>query len=190
MDALNLQLFHWLAAGHAPNALLLDLARLASLGAPWIGIALMAAALWRHAPERVYLVVLCLLAAFASMLARAIAGELDVPRPFMLGLSPSYIGHAQRGGLPSTHASVMFTVALGCLWRPRLRPLGWPLAAMALLTALARIHVGVHFPIDIAAGLLLAMVLVMPLAAAQARAGKQATGGIGSTVASRMEAAR
>ncbi|RYY78539.1 MAG: phosphatase PAP2 family protein [Comamonadaceae bacterium] len=189
MDALNLQLFHWLAAGYAPNPLLLDLARLASLGASWVGIALMASALWRHAPERVYLVVLCLLAAFASMLARAVAGELDVPRPFMLGLSPPHIDHAQRGGLPSTHASVMFTVALGCLWRPRLRSVGWLLTAMALLTALARIHVGMHFPIDIAAGLLLAMVLVMPLAAAQARAGKQAAGRVGNTAASRMEAA-
>ena len=190
MDALNLHLFHWLAAGHAPNATLLWLAAMAAVGASWVCIALMAAAAWRHPSERIYFLALCLLAATAGTLAHAIAAALDVPRPFMLGLSPSYLGHGHRGGLPSTHATVMFTVALGFLWRPRLRPAGWLLVAIALLTALARIHVGVHFPLDIVAGLLLAAGLVIPLAVLQLYGSKLAGNGSRGANAARMSAAR
>lgn len=190
MDALNLHLFHWLAAGHTPDATLLWTAAMVAVGASWVCIALMVAAAWRHPSERIYFVALCLLAATSGTLAHAIAAAFDVPRPFMLGLSPSYLGHGHRGGLPSTHATVMFTVALGFLWRPRLRPAGWLLVAIALLTALARIHVGVHFPLDIVAGLLLAAGLVIPLAMLQLYGSKLAGNRSRDANAARMSAAR
>ena len=100
-------------------------------------------------------------AALAALLAHSIAAALNLPRPFMLGLSPPYIAHGARGSLPSAHATVMFTVALLCLARPVLRR-----GARALMSAIrlkspagGRIHVGVHFPGDILAGLLLALAL-------------------------------
>lgn len=68
----------------------------------------------------------------------------------MLGLSPAYIAQGARGALPSAQAAVMFTGAL---------------AAVAAGTAWARIHVGVHFPRDIAAGMLLACVIAGVLSA-------------------------
>ncbi len=159
MDALNLQLYHWIAGGHAPHRALLWLAMHVADGAAWLCVALIAWAAWRHPAERIYLVAVCLLAAAAGMLAHMLAAQWNQPRPFMLGLSPSWLDHGGRGSLPSTHASVMFTVALCFLWRVRLRGVGWLLAGFALLTGWARVYVGVHFPLDIAAGLLLAMLL-------------------------------
>jgi undecaprenyl-diphosphatase len=68
--------------------------------------------------------------------------------------------------MPSTHASVMFTVALCFLYRPRLRAIGWLLVGLALMTGWARVYVGVHFPLDVAAGLGLGAALATGLALA------------------------
>ena len=57
--------------------------------------------------------------------------------------------------------------ALAFLLRPRLRALGVPLLALAAATGWARIYVGVHFPLDIIAGLLLAGVIAAALALVQ-----------------------
>ena len=169
MDALNLQLFQWIAGGHAPNGTLLWLATQLALGASWLSVALMAWAGWRQPADRAYFVAACLLAAGAGMLAHSLSAGLNMPRPFMLGLSPSWLGHGNRGSLPSAHATVMFTVALCFLWRPRLRSIGWVVAALAVLTGWARIYVGVHFPLDVVAGLLLAGLLAGSLAFADRR---------------------
>jgi membrane-associated phospholipid phosphatase len=73
----------------------------------------------------------------------------------MLGLSPEYLAHGARAGLPSTHATVMFTVAFMLIADPRLRAVGLAVLAIAVATAWARVYVGVHFPVDVAAGALL-----------------------------------
>jgi len=165
-NALNLQLFHWIAAGHAPHPALLQFAIGLALGASWLSIGLMAWAAWRRPTERGYFIAVCLLAAGAGMLAHALAAASNLPRPFMVGLSPSWLNHGHRGSMPSTHATVMFAVAFCFLWRPRLRAFGWVMAAFAALTGWARIHVGVHFPFDVAAGLLLGGALAALLALA------------------------
>src|SRR5690606_7355005 len=77
-----------------------------------------------------------------------------------LGLSPAYIAHGARGSLPSAHASVMFAIALVLLLRPSLRDLGVAMALAAVLTGWARVYVGIHFPFDIVAGLLLTVPVV------------------------------
>jgi membrane-associated phospholipid phosphatase len=162
MDALNQQLFQWIGGGHAPDATLLWIATQFALVTPWVCAGLIAVAAWRRPADRIFIVAACLLAAGAGMLAHALADLLDQPRPFMLGLSPRWIPHGNRGAMPSAHASVMFTVALCLLWRPRLRVFGAVLAGLALLTGWGRVYVGVHFPFDVAGGLLLACVLTTP----------------------------
>jgi len=156
MQELNLRLFQTIAAGFAPNPFLLSLASVIATSGVWISVGLLGWAAWRYRPQRGYLLAILIACAVASILAHAIAASFHWPRPFMLGLSPSYINHGARGSLPSAHATVMFTLALAFLVRQSLWRVGLCLTASALLTSWARVYVGVHFPIDIAAGLLLA----------------------------------
>ncbi|MDB5731656.1 MAG: phosphoesterase PA-phosphatase related [Variovorax sp.] len=155
MASLNLALFHAIAAGFAPHPLALQIASAIALGSSWLGAAVLAWAAWRRPTQRLWILAALAVAVAAGMLAHTIAAALHFPRPFALGLSPAYIEHGGRAGLPSTHASVMFTIAFMLLARRGLRDVGLAMAAIALLTGWARIYVGVHFPLDVAAGALL-----------------------------------
>ena len=159
MQAVNISLFQWLGAGHAPDAHLLWLATLVAEGTSWLCLALLAVAAWRQPAQRGYAMATLAAIGAAALAAHALAQALNLPRPFVAGLSPNYIAHGARGSLPSAHASVMFTLALVLCLRPALRTLGLVVFAIALVTGWARIYVGVHFPFDIAAGLALAVVI-------------------------------
>ena len=156
MLALNTALFQAIGAGHTPNAEIMWLASIVAEGASWLCAALMGWVAWRRPSQRVYAMVTLVAAAAAAMLAHALADAIAMPRPFMVGLSPAHIDHGARGSLPSAHASVMFTIGLLFCLRASLRKTGLAVVAIAVLTGWARIYVGVHFPLDIAAGLLLA----------------------------------
>ncbi|MEZ2298245.1 phosphatase PAP2 family protein [Variovorax sp. RCC_210] len=164
MNAPNLALFQWLAAGTQPTPWVLSVASAFALWGAWLSAIVLVVALWRHRPDRAYLCVVAAAAGLASLLSHAIAMQLDVPRPFVLGLAPAYIAHGGRGSLPSTHATVMFMVAIAFLLRPGLRRPGLLLLAVAAVTGWARVYVGVHFPLDILAGLLLGAVIAGALA--------------------------
>lgn len=164
MNALNLALFQWLAGGSQPTPWVLSVATGFALWGGWLSLGILVVALWRHRPERAYLCIATALTGLTSVVSHAIALSLNVPRPFVLGLAPSYIDHARSGSLPSTHAAVMFMVAFAFMLRPDLRRLGVPLLAVAAVTGWARVFVGVHFPLDIAAGALLAALVAGLLA--------------------------
>jgi membrane-associated phospholipid phosphatase len=167
MNALNLALFQWIAAGNQPTPWVLGVASAFALWGSWLAAGIVVVALWRQPADRAWLCVIAAAAGFTSLLAHAIAISLDVPRPFMAGLSPAYIPHGGRGSLPSTHAAVMFMVAVAFALRPGLRRLCLPLLALAAVTGWARVYVGVHFPIDIAAGLLLGAAVAAAIALAR-----------------------
>ena len=159
MQALNIALFQWLGAGFHPQAQVLWFASHVAEGASWLCVALMAWAAWRHPSQRLYALAALLAAGAAALSAHALADVIGMPRPFMIGLSPPHIEHGIRGSLPSAHATVMFVIGLVFCLRAALRKTGIVLLAIALLTGWARVYVGVHFPFDIAAGLLLAIVI-------------------------------
>ncbi|MDM0073624.1 phosphatase PAP2 family protein [Variovorax sp. J2P1-59] len=156
MQALNISLFQWLAAGHTPHPQLLWIASVLADGASWACVAIMGWVAWRCPSQRAYAMGTLAAAGVAAVIAHALADAINLPRPFALGLSPSHITHGARGSLPSAHASVMFTVALIFSMRPALRVAGLAMFAIAVVTGWARVYVGVHFPFDIVAGLLLA----------------------------------
>lgn len=165
MKQLDLTLFAWMAAGHEPNAWILPVAAWIAVWGPWIGAAVVAWAFARQPAQRGYLAATLCSLVVAALLAHWIASALGFPRPFMTGLSPPYVPHGARGSLPSAHASVMFTLALALLARPGLRRIGMLATGAACATGWARIYVGIHFPLDIAAGVLLAMAMVSVMSA-------------------------
>lgn len=150
-------LFAWMAGGFAPNASLLSLAIMAATWGAGAGAVVMCIAAWKLPAERFYLLGAVLAGCFAAVLAHALAASLNMPRPFVVGLSPVYVPHSNRGALPSAHAAVMFTVAAILFMRPSLRLAAISMAIMGAATAWGRVYTGVHFPFDILGGLLLAL---------------------------------
>ncbi len=168
-NAINTALLQWIAAGDDPNSWAL---LAGSVFALW-GSALCAAAVlwagWHARAERPYLAAVVVGAALASLLSHLIATWLDMPRPFVAGLVPAYIVHGPSAALPSTHATVMFFIGFAFMLRAALRPVGAVVLVLAALTGWARIYVGVHSPIDIAAGMALAASLTGVLALLEVR---------------------
>jgi undecaprenyl-diphosphatase len=66
--------------------------------------------------------------------------------------------HDADGGMPSHH--ILFMVALAVCIRSQSRKLGNILIILALISGIARIAAGIHFPSDIAVGALLGIAIV------------------------------
>ncbi len=163
----DMALFLAMTAGSSPTPWLLSIASALARFGPWLSAAVMLGAGLRHRDERGYLLALLCMAAIGSLVSHALASALGYPRPFMLGLTPSHLPHGGSDGLPSTHATVMGLVAFGLLVRRPLRRYGVAAMVLALATGWARIHVGVHFPLDVVAGLGLAAALLTGFLALQ-----------------------
>lgn len=89
----------------------------------------------------------------AWALARFGKDVFDRPRP-----TPATLGRPVREvvagpGFPSSHAAIAFALAvtLVLLLRPG-RPVAVALLAVGVLTAVARVHFGVHWPLDVVGG--------------------------------------
>jgi membrane-associated phospholipid phosphatase len=167
MNSLNLALFDALAAGFSPSPAELWFASAIALGSSWACAAVLGWVAWRRPPERACVLAALAAGGAASLISHEIAASVGMPRPFMVGLSPAHVPHGVRAGLPSTHASVMFTMAFLLLLRRGLRDVGLFVLAVAAVTAWSRIYVGIHFPFDVAAGALLGACVAGALLALQ-----------------------
>ncbi len=150
-------LFLLMTAGPSPAHWLLTIACAIAEGGAWLCAGLMGWAAWRQPRERGYLLAALAAAGAASFVAHGLADRIGLPRPFMLGLAPAYIEHGASHAMPSTHATVMFFIAFALAARPGLRRWAPAAAVLALATGWARVYAGVHFPSDIAGGLVLAL---------------------------------
>lgn len=79
------------------------------------------------------------------------------PRPFMIGLGRVLMHHGPETSFPSDHATLAFCVAFS-FWLDRGYKTGTGLLVLALLTGFARVYTGLHFPLDIAGSVGVALV--------------------------------
>jgi undecaprenyl-diphosphatase len=98
--------------------------------------------------------------ALAALLAIALGGLVceiiglvwDRPRPFEMGLGFLHLGHSPSPSFPSSHATAYAALAVSFLLVADYKIVGWFLILLAGLVSLARVVVGVHYPLDITVG--------------------------------------
>ena len=166
LDDWNIQLFLALNAAASPDPLTVALAKAVAARSILLVLAI-AAALWVWGPprRRGALLAVATVLPFALALNGAIGLLYFRPRPFMMGLGHTLVPHAAEAGFPSDHMSFLWTLGLGLIATAASRPAGWCIVAIGVLTAWARIYLGVHTPLD-----MLGSLGVAALAALLARA--------------------
>lgn len=102
-----------------------------------------------------------LFAGYAALLGLGINFVITLfyfhPRPFMIPIGKLLIDHASETSFPSDHTTILFSISLMLLTSRELRVTGMVSLILSFIGGFARIYVGVHFPMDIAGSLLVAL---------------------------------
>ncbi len=100
-------------------------------------------------------------AVIAWTISQAVNWLFPVARPFLtLDISPLFL-HGGYDSFPSGPATFAFALAAGLFFY--YKPLAWPYMFGALLIGISRVIAGVHWPIDILGGFVLAGVVVVTM---------------------------
>jgi len=98
---------------------------------------------------------------FVPLLGRGVIGYIigfvfPIARPFIALDFVPLVGRVPAAAFPSGHATVFFSLAFALFFLNR--SWGWSYLLAACLIGLARVFVGVHWPLDILGGILIALI--------------------------------
>lgn len=111
---------------------------------------------WRRRYQTLSFIILTLVLS-RGLLTEIIRYFYYRPRPFMVFDFTPLVNHDTAAAFPSGHAAIYFALAI-CVFYLINRTWGWRFLVAALLMGGARIFVGVHWPLDILGGLLVALI--------------------------------
>lgn len=178
LETLNRSLFILLNGGEGTPAWVLNLA--IALGEALIysvPLALLWMWLWgdfarRSLALKVFVVVLVALG------VNQLIGLLwQHPRPFMVRLGHAWITHQPDSSFPSDHVTVLSAFGFTLLTGGAMG-FGSLLLAFALVVALARVFLGVHFPMDMAGSFVVASISLAVIAPIWRAVGRPITGAL------------
>lgn len=160
MSDFHQTLFLWMNLSPSASPWSLSLARFATAQLPaWVlvfafSLAAVGQPRWRCMARQMLLAM-----ALAWLLARGIQWALPMPRPFVSGLGHLWLAHSPSPSFPSSHASV--AMALGVVgWLSAPHAVGGALLlAVGVLISWSRLALGLHYPVDVLTGALLATVV-------------------------------
>jgi len=142
-------------AGHTPGLerAAKRLGRAGNNGAIWFGVGVLLALL--DGSNREAWLICAVLGPVAIGLNYVVKAIVRRPRPVLEGLPP--LGGAPSSlSFPSAHATSSFAVATAMT---RVEPWGALAFVLALALALGRPYLGMHYPSDVAAGVVLGLIL-------------------------------
>jgi undecaprenyl-diphosphatase len=90
------------------------------------------------------------------------------PRPFAVPIGRTLVEHVADSSFPSDHVTFLIASGIGLMIWTRHRGVGFAILALSIPVALARIFLGVHFPIDMVGAIPVAafgLLIVAPLRA-------------------------
>jgi len=150
---LDRELFLLLNAGANAPGWLIGASRFLAVHAHWLVLALLLGLALQRWRPLVRPLAAALLAIGIGSLACGLIGMLwDRPRPFEAGLGVAHLLHAASPSFPSSHATAYAALAFSFLLVDGYRAVGGILLALAGLVSVARVVVGVHYPLDIVGG--------------------------------------
>ncbi|NOX32140.1 MAG: undecaprenyl-diphosphatase [Deltaproteobacteria bacterium] len=158
---LNIKFFQWIHAGAGTRPLVDGTAVLLAEGGPYL-VAVLFVVLWFFVAKNKKIF---LLEATGAIIIGLVFNQLIGffyfhPRPYMTGLCTPLFPHGPETSFPSDHATLMFSAAFYLIFARKFAVFGLPLLAAAVLTAWARVYSGIHFPFDMAASVVVALVSV------------------------------
>ncbi|HET7417544.1 MAG TPA: phosphatase PAP2 family protein [Solirubrobacterales bacterium] len=155
-DGVEDPLLFYVNASEALFAATLAIVFLAARGARWVE--------WRRAS-----VAAVLSAGLGLLAAKLIAEAVGRARPFVADPQGVHLftAHAADPGFPSDHATAAFAIAVAIVLRKR----EWGMVALAaaIVLAVGRVALGVHYPSDVLAGAVLGSAAALLLWAPPAR---------------------
>jgi undecaprenyl-diphosphatase len=176
IETFNRQLFLSLNAAPETAGWVIALAKFAANGLIFL-VPLLLAWLWLWGNDsRRSTALKAVFAAAVSLGVNNLIGLLWYhPRPLALELGHTYFSHALDASFPSDHATFLFSTGFALL-QGETRRFGLGVLLAGALTGWARIFLGVHFPLDILGGLLVAAAACFGVSPLWNKIGKGITG--------------
>ena len=155
---LNITLFNIINASQNASQAVILIAKGLAVFSPWLVIAVLVW-LWvcKTAEIRRALMIAGVALGIGLIINFTLAYLFYIPRPFEMGIGQSLLTHSPETSFPSDHATFLWSLGLGLLITRPLRWLGWGITCLGLAVAWSRVYLGVHFPLDMGASLLIAV---------------------------------
>jgi undecaprenyl-diphosphatase len=115
--------------------------------------------MWFLGKERdKYTVVYAAITAVIGLVINFVLGHIFYEnRPFVTHHVNLLVQHAKDSSFPSDHATGTFSIALAIIWR-KYRKIGIGMLLFAICTGISRVYVGNHYPFDVLASIIVALV--------------------------------